>query len=119
MAPTDVMLALDCPGLDGQNQVIILESQSWTFRIECDVDFVGDVTLMALRAHSLEDCLMACASYSRNSNSNDCIAAEYGTNMTFLLNDYGTYFLKNGTGTVYTSGSNPNPHADTVLTSAS
>jgi hypothetical protein len=110
------MLALDCPAIDGQNQTVILGAQSSTFKVECGVDFLGRVTIMAVTVYSLEDCLRACASYNRNSNSKGCIAVEFGANMTFLEpNDFGTCFLKNGTGTVFNSGSNPNPHAAAVL----
>jgi hypothetical protein len=117
--PTDAVLPLDCPHLNGSAQVVTLGSQSWTFKIECNVDFLGAVTIMAVTVYSLGDCLRACASYNRNSNSNGCIATEFGANMTFLEpNDFGTCFLKNATGTVFISGNNPNPHAVGVLTSS-
>ncbi|KAK3942115.1 hypothetical protein QBC46DRAFT_352573 [Diplogelasinospora grovesii] len=116
--PTNVMLALDCPNLDGQHQTVTLGSQSWTFKMECDMDYLGSVTIVAVTVYALQDCLKACASYNRNLQSNGCIAIEFGANMTFLEpNDFGTCWLKNGTGTVYLSGSNPNPHAAAVLVS--
>lgn len=79
VVPTGVV-ALDCAGL-GANQVMTLGSQSWTFSVSCETDYVGN-DFGGIIAYSFHDCLMACAAHNYFSGSNVC---EYFLNLLRLF----------------------------------
>ena len=114
-APTGVLLELDCPNIDGTNQVIALGDDSWTFEAKCGVDFNGNIDILAIVAYSFRDCMKACASYNRNRGSNDCLAVEFSADMNAIVpNNFGTCFLKSGTGKQNDYGKNTNVGATLV-----
>ncbi|KAH8885015.1 hypothetical protein GQ53DRAFT_770529 [Thozetella sp. PMI_491] len=102
--PAIAMLALDCPNLDGQSQLVTMKSQKFTFKIQCFMDYTDAVTFMAVTTYTFQDCISAYASYNTYTRSRGCQAVKLGTNRTFLEPDhYGTCYLKNGTGILFTA----------------
>ena len=103
-APTDVRVALDCQNIDKSNMVIQLGNMKSTFQVACNTDYSGKIDILAVTVYSIQDCLKACASYNRNSNSTNCAAVSFGANLTAVVPaNFGNCFLKTGTGTSYTN----------------
>lgn len=109
------MLALDCPNIDGSNQVISLGDDTYTYEAKCGYDFNGDIDILGVTAYSFRDCLKACSSYNRNRGSNDCLAVSFSAEMKDIVPDnFGTCFLKTGTGTQHNYNRNTNVAATLV-----
>ena len=117
-APTDVVIALNCPSIDTSTQVITLGDHISTFQINCNTGYNGGgIDILAVTAYSLRDCLRSCASYNLNSNTTNCAAVEFAADLDAVLpNDYGNCFLKFGTGDI--NKSVDNIHAGAVLVSS-
>ncbi len=100
MAPTDAVLALDCPGITGQNFTVTLgqsPSQSWMFQATCGADYHGtNIDVVAVIVYSFHDCLQACASMNFNAGKTTCKSIEFNGDMPNIIpRNYGTCFLKN------------------------
>ncbi len=117
-APTDVVVALDCPTIDTSTQVITLGDHISTFQINCNTDYNGQgIDIVAVTVYSLRDCMRSCASYNLNSNTTNCAAVEFAADLDAVVpNDYGNCFLKFGTGEI--NKSVDNIHAGAVLVSS-
>ncbi|KUJ20709.1 uncharacterized protein LY89DRAFT_779431 [Mollisia scopiformis] len=105
--PTSGFISLDCPALDATTLGITLQSTS-LFTVTCGQDFSGpnhDIDILALVVYSLEDCAMACASYNLNWKSTICKAVRFNADLGQVGINYGTCWLKNGTGTIESSNS--------------
>lgn len=99
--PTKGKLKLDCPKLDGTKQIVNVRDRSYTFDVECGVDYNGvGLDIAAITTYSLHDCIMACAMYNNKYGSaSPCIAAAFNTDLTgSVAANYGTCFIKNSTG---------------------
>ncbi|KAF8867385.1 hypothetical protein BDZ45DRAFT_734650 [Acephala macrosclerotiorum] len=106
--PTTGTIALSCPSLNNANLAVTLTNTS-TFAVTCGRDFVsagGDLDILAITVYSIDDCAKACASYNHNWRSNVCVAATFNANLDQVPINFGTCWLKNGTGTVTSSSSN-------------
>ncbi|ETS86672.1 hypothetical protein PFICI_00500 [Pestalotiopsis fici W106-1] len=103
--PTGVV-ALDCPSLTNQDQVISLASQSWTFKPTCGTNYIGaDIT--AIIVYSFRDCLQGCAAMNYFSGNATCAAVTFNANQTLEIpKDYGNCWLKTGSGQVDVGSSN-------------
>lgn len=115
--PTTGTLSLDCPGLTA-TQTIDLGGPEWTFTPQCGVDLNGDgVDILAIVSYSFEDCLMACASYNRNSGTTDCVGVEFSADMANIASNFGTCWLKKYTSvqTVDTNSTNFDLHVAAIL----
>ncbi|KAF2997774.1 hypothetical protein E8E14_001793 [Neopestalotiopsis sp. 37M] len=101
--PTGVV-ALDCPSLTDQDQIITLKDQSWTFTPTCGTNYIGaDIT--AIIVYSFRDCLQGCAAMNLFSGNSSCAAVTFNANQTLEIpKDYGNCWLKTGSGTVDTAG---------------
>ncbi|CZR61210.1 uncharacterized protein PAC_11106 [Phialocephala subalpina] len=106
--PTNGTIALSCPSLNNANLAVSLTTTS-TFTVTCGRDFVAinHVTdILAITVYSIDDCAKACASYNRNLGSVGCVAATFNADLSQVPLNFGTCWLKNGTGTVTSSSSN-------------
>jgi hypothetical protein len=119
VAPTTGVLALDCPGIDQTTQFVSLAPNDYAFNTSCGTDINGDnVDIMAVVAYSYYDCLMACASFNRDSDSSGCAGVEFNADMTNVVANYfGTCWLKKFVDslTVDTNSTNLNLHVAGVL----
>ena len=92
--PTTGLLALDCPGLSS-SQTITLDGKNYNFSPKCGVDINGaNVDIIAIAAYTSTHCLLACASYNRNSGNNTCVGVEFNANMANIVANAGTCWLK-------------------------
>ncbi|KAI0130291.1 hypothetical protein BJ170DRAFT_593803 [Xylariales sp. AK1849] len=107
--PTDnVSLDLDCPNIGGTKRQITLGSDTWTFDMQCGVDYVGaGVDIIVITAYSLDDCLKSCASFNMYAKSNERVGIEFRADLSAQVAvNYGNCWAKNSSGTAYSEISN-------------
>ena len=99
VAPTDVVLKLDCPALNNTKQTITLgggsPAKTWRFTPYCSADYNGVTDIGAIVVYSFNDCLTACASMNLNAGKNVCVGVEFNADMKNIIpGNYGNCFLK-------------------------
>ena len=99
--PTGVV-ALDCPSLTNENQVITLAESSWTFTPACSTNYYG-ADIVSVISYSFRDCLQGCAAMNYYTGNTTCAAVVFAANQTFQIpQNYGNCWFKTGTGRVDT-----------------
>jgi hypothetical protein len=98
---------------------VFLSPQQYSFSVKCGIDINGkEVDIMAVVSYSLNDCLMACASYNRNTGSTICKGVEFNADLTTVVPNYfGTCWLKKFTTAQIrdTNSTNFNLHVGAIL----
>lgn len=71
-------LSLDCPNLDQTTKKVALGSNTWSFALQCGVDYPGAKNdILAVTVYTLDDCLRSCLSYNRNLGRADCVGVSF------------------------------------------
>jgi hypothetical protein len=110
------LLALDCPGVDGQEQPISLGGKTWKYKVLCGQN-ISKQDFGAVVVYSLHDCLQACAAHNFYSGKDECKAVHFDTDMpTVIPLYYGNCWLKTATGPTDKGGGGK--HAAAVLVGA-
>ncbi|KAI0147703.1 hypothetical protein GGR57DRAFT_515450 [Xylariaceae sp. FL1272] len=103
---TNVLLPLDCPGLDYTPQSSTFAHRTSKFEMYCNTEYNydSDKAILSIIVYTLHDCLQACVSFNHYVNSDTCTAVEFFANMTsevpgheancFMATDTGTSDLK-------------------------
>jgi hypothetical protein len=78
----NVVLAMDCVGLNGTDQTITVSGKDYVFGLYCGADYVrttasGSIDIFAATVYTLNDCLRVCATYNLASNKNLCIGVSF------------------------------------------
>jgi len=101
VAPTNVVLALDCPKVESEPQIVKYKNDETTatFSIKCNTDSPYN-DLAVFIAYSLSDCLTACAAYNyylslENPSGRVCKGAAFANNLQKYSARRGNCFLKN------------------------
>lgn len=97
-APTGITVALDCPSIDTQtiNENYIPTSTFFKYQITCGADCQGH-DLVATWAYSLDMCVDACVSFTRNNyTGTTCGAVAFRADMGNVTNLGGNCYLKEG-----------------------
>ena len=102
MVPTTGVIALDCPALASTTQSIVLDTGTSRFAVTCAADIgPASVDILAVVAYSFQHCMLACASFNRNSKADTCkgvaFNADISGNVPFW---YGTCWLKKSTASI-------------------
>lgn len=95
IAPTDVLLPLDCD--DGVRQSVEIGSQTFVFNLACNTDRVGG-DLFGIVSYSLQDCFLACASYILRMGNDACTGVVFASDLKgWVSTGHANCFLKNST----------------------
>ena len=79
-APTDILLPLDCDGLEDNMTVTYNRGDTAVYNLKCNMDTpYGDMAVFL--AYSLSDCLQACSTYNWYHANQDCKGAVFFSNM--------------------------------------
>ncbi|KAI1263211.1 hypothetical protein F5Y18DRAFT_132757 [Xylariaceae sp. FL1019] len=96
---TNVVLPLECPGLDATPQSSTFAHRTSTFQMHCgrEYNYEQDKAILSIIVYSLHDCLQACVSFNHYVNSDNCTAVKF---MSFVVPDYeANCFMATDTGT--------------------
>ncbi|KAI1363625.1 hypothetical protein F5Y08DRAFT_308962 [Xylaria arbuscula] len=86
---TNVLLPLDCPGLDSTPQTSTFAHRTSTFQMYCRNAYTYDQNkaILSIIVYSLHDCLQACVSFNHYVNSDNCTAVMFFSNLTSKLSE--------------------------------
>ncbi|KAI0506527.1 hypothetical protein F5B22DRAFT_650639 [Xylaria bambusicola] len=88
---TNVLLPLDCPGLDSTPQTSTFAHRTSTFQMYCRNAYTYDSNkaILSIVVYTLHDCLQACVSFNHYVNADNCTAAMFFSNLTSTLPESG------------------------------
>ncbi|KAI0553131.1 hypothetical protein F4679DRAFT_496857 [Xylaria curta] len=112
---TNVLLPLDCPGLDSTPQSSTFAHRTSTFQMYCRKGPVYDMNqaILSIIVYTLHDCLQACVSFNHYVDSDNCTAASFYANMTAVVpTAEANCYLRTGTGLTL----NDNSEGDHLVT---
>ncbi|KAI1737393.1 hypothetical protein F4680DRAFT_212621 [Xylaria scruposa] len=98
---TNVLLPLDCPGLDSTPQSSTFAHRTSTFQMFCRKNPIYDTNqaILSIIVYALHDCLQACVSFNHYVDSDNCTAASFYANMTAVVpTAEANCYLRTGTG---------------------
>lgn len=80
------LLDFDCGRIAISRQIITLGTNSWSFDVNCMMDFKGvGVDLTGMTSYTFEDCIKACAIYNNIARNNTCVGVGFSANLTTIL----------------------------------
>ncbi|KAK4654439.1 hypothetical protein QC762_403760 [Podospora pseudocomata] len=80
------LLDFDCGRIALSRQIITLGTNSWSFDVNCMMDFKGvGVDLTGMTSYTFEDCIKACAIYNNIARNNTCVGVGFSANLTTIL----------------------------------
>ncbi|KAK4175090.1 hypothetical protein QBC36DRAFT_190718 [Triangularia setosa] len=80
------LLDFDCGRVALSRQIITLGTNSWSFDVNCMMDFKGPgVDLTGMTSYTFEDCIRACAIYNNMARNNTCVGVGFSANLTTIL----------------------------------
>ncbi|KAK0671949.1 hypothetical protein QBC41DRAFT_383968 [Cercophora samala] len=80
------LLDFDCGRVALSRQIITLGTNSWSFDVNCMMDFRGvGVDLTGMTSYTFEDCIRACAIYNNMARNNTCVGVGFSANLTTIL----------------------------------
>ncbi|KAI1758067.1 hypothetical protein F4782DRAFT_476320 [Xylaria castorea] len=97
---TNVLLPLDCPGLDSTPQSSTFAHRTSTFQMFCSNSpaYDSEAAILSIILYTLHDCLQACVSYNHYVNADTCTAASFYANLTSVIPaSEANCFLRTGT----------------------
>lgn len=96
--PRQGFLALDCPDLDDETHTVTAGEASFRFRTSCGTDHTenkdGNEDISAIPAWSIQDCMLACAAYSRTNAVSPCVAVTFNADLAWVNTKGGNCWLK-------------------------
>ncbi|KAI0414616.1 hypothetical protein F5X98DRAFT_389657 [Xylaria grammica] len=84
---TDVLLPLDCPGLDSTPQSSTFGHRTSVFQMYCHNTYAysADTAILSIISYTLHDCLQACVSFNHYMGADNCTAATFHANLTLMI----------------------------------
>ncbi|KAK0744321.1 hypothetical protein B0T21DRAFT_380643 [Apiosordaria backusii] len=80
------LIDFDCGRVALSRQIITLGTNSWSFDVNCMMDFVGPgVDLTGMTSYTFEDCIKACAIYNNMARNNTCVGVHFNANLTRIV----------------------------------
>ncbi|KAI1119658.1 hypothetical protein F5Y14DRAFT_396092 [Nemania sp. NC0429] len=98
---TNVMLPLDCPGLDHDPQMSTFAHRTSRFQMHCQKlpNYERSASILSIIVYTLQDCLQACVSLNHYAGENKCAAASFYANLSHAIPDReANCFLRTKTG---------------------